>query len=113
METHGIGTMKIKLGSLNFTWEMYVVPISDDVLLGCDIVDEMDITINVKKGIQLDGQWINCEVNRNTDDQVAMAVLTENVTVHPNSEIILSGKSKKLLIPDTQYYSQLGKTTEK
>lgn len=68
METHGIGTMKIKLGSLNFTWEMYVVPISDDVLLGCDIVDEMDITINVKKGIQLDGQWINCEVNRNTDD---------------------------------------------
>ena len=68
METHGIATMKIKLGSRNFTWEMYVVPIIDDVLLGCDIVDEMDITINFKKGILLDGQWINCEVNRNTDD---------------------------------------------
>ena len=103
METHGIAIMKIKLGSRNFTWEMYVAPISDDVLLGCDVVDEMDITINFRKGIQLDGQWINCEVERKTDDQVARVVLTENITVPANSEIILSGKSKNPEVIDTRY----------
>ena len=93
METHGIATMKIKQGSRNFTWEMYVAPISDDVLLGCDVVDEMDITINSRKGILLGGQWINCEVEIKTDHQVARVVLTENIAVPTNSEIILSGKS--------------------
>ncbi|VDI50044.1 Hypothetical predicted protein [Mytilus galloprovincialis] len=33
------------------------------VCLGCcDVLDEMDITVNSRKGIQLNGKWIECEV---------------------------------------------------
>ncbi|CAC5399667.1 unnamed protein product [Mytilus coruscus] len=56
METHGITNMNVKLGNHEFSWEMYVAPIGDSILLGCDIVDELDITINSKNGIQVDGK---------------------------------------------------------
>jgi hypothetical protein len=44
-----------------------VAPIGDSVLLGCDIIDEKDITINSKRRLQLGGQWICCETERCTD----------------------------------------------
>ncbi|CAC5381234.1 unnamed protein product [Mytilus coruscus] len=67
--------------------DIYVAPIGDSVLLGCDIVDALDITINSKKGIQVDGKWLECYTERKVDDQIARVVLTENVTVPINSEI--------------------------
>ncbi|VDI39051.1 Hypothetical predicted protein [Mytilus galloprovincialis] len=60
METHGIAMMNVKLGNHEFSWDMYIAPIGDSILLGCDIVDELDITINSKKGIHVDGKWIEC-----------------------------------------------------
>jgi len=92
MDTDGITTVDVQIGDHNFKWDMYVAPIGDNVLLGCDIVDEMNITINSKKGIQIDGNWINCDVERRTDDKIARVQLAENVTVPANSEIILPGK---------------------
>lgn len=49
MHTHGVATMDVQIGGKIFPWEMYVAPIGDDILLGCDIVDEVDITINSKR----------------------------------------------------------------
>ncbi|CAC5363136.1 unnamed protein product [Mytilus coruscus] len=71
METHGITTMNVKLGNREFSWEMYVAPIGDSILLGCDIVDELDITINSKKGIQVEGKWIEYYTERKVDDKIA------------------------------------------
>ena len=34
--------MSVELGHKHFMWEMYIAPIGDDFLLGCDMVDELD-----------------------------------------------------------------------
>ncbi|VDH93359.1 Hypothetical predicted protein [Mytilus galloprovincialis] len=103
METHGITNMNVNLGNHEFSLEMYVAPIGDSILLGCDIVDELDITINCKKGIQVDGKWIECYTERNVDDQIARVLLTENVIIPVSSEIILSGGSCNINFIDTAY----------
>lgn len=103
MATHGMATMSVELGHKHFTWEMYIAPIGDDFLLGCDMVDELDITINSKRGIQIDEKWIECDVERETDEKLARVVLTENVTIPANSEIILSGRTERSEIIDTRY----------
>lgn len=68
--------MNVKLRNQSFSCEMYVAPIGDSILIGCDIVDELDITINSKKGIQVDGNWIECYTERKVDDQRAIVLLT-------------------------------------
>ncbi|VDI06074.1 Hypothetical predicted protein [Mytilus galloprovincialis] len=103
METHGIAMMNVKLGNHEFSWDMYIAPIGDSILLGCDIVDELDITINSKKGIHVDGKWIECYTERKVDDKIARVVLTENVTVPANSEKILFGGSYNTDAIDTRY----------
>ncbi|CAG2247043.1 unnamed protein product [Mytilus edulis] len=45
MGIHGIAMMNVKLGNHEFSWDMYIAPIGDSILLGCDIVDELVITI--------------------------------------------------------------------
>ncbi|VDI32870.1 Hypothetical predicted protein [Mytilus galloprovincialis] len=103
METHGIAMMNVKLGNHEFSWDMYIAPIGDSILLGCDIVDELDITINSKKGIHVDGKWIECYTERKVDDKIARVVLTENVTVPANYEKILFGGSYNTDAIDTRY----------
>ena len=95
--------MSVELGHKQFTREMYIAPIGDDFLLGCNMVDELDITINFKRGIQIDEKWIDCDVKRETDEKLARVVLTENVTIPANSEIILSGRTERSEIIDTRY----------
>lgn len=56
-------------------------------------IDEKDITINSKRGLQLGGQWINCETNRRTDG-IARVRIKEALTIPGNSEIVISGKGE-------------------
>ncbi|CAC5378679.1 AZI1 [Mytilus coruscus] len=102
MGTKGIAAVTLTLGDSKFVWDVYVAAIGDDLLLGCDVLDEMDITVNSRKGIQLNGKWIECEVNRKSD-MIARVVLTENVTVPANSEMILFGGSDNTDAIDTRY----------
>ncbi|CAG2202544.1 unnamed protein product [Mytilus edulis] len=67
MGTKGVAAVTLTLGDSQFVWDVYVAPIGDDLLLGCDVLDEMDITVNSRKGIQLNGKWIECEVKRKSD----------------------------------------------
>ncbi|CAC5421647.1 unnamed protein product [Mytilus coruscus] len=62
----------------------------DDLLFGCDIMDEKDITINTRSGLEIQGHWVDCDVLRKSD-KVARVVLEETVTVPPHSEVILPG----------------------
>ena len=88
--------MSVELGHKQFTREMYIAPIGDDFLLGCNMVDELDITINSKRGIQIDEKWIDCDVERETEEKLARLVLTENVTIPANSEIIFVWLDRKI-----------------
>ncbi|CAG2189672.1 TPT1 [Mytilus edulis] len=64
MSATGITEIEMSLGPLRFTWPVYVAPLNDDLLLGCDIIDEMDITVNTKRGFQIKDIWYPCEVKR-------------------------------------------------
>ncbi|CAC5376478.1 unnamed protein product [Mytilus coruscus] len=79
-----------------------VTVMSDDLLLGCDIIDEKDITINTRRGLEIQGHWVDCDVLRKSD-KVARVVLKETVTVPPNSEVILSGYGINDECLDTRY----------
>ena len=59
-------------------------------MLGCDIIDEMDITVNTKRGIQVKDQWVECEIIRSHDTQGPMKVACA-VTVPAASEFIMTG----------------------
>jgi hypothetical protein len=45
------------------------------------------ITINTRRGLEVLGEWIECDVVRKMDT-LARVVLKETVTVPPNSEVI-------------------------
>lgn len=102
MATRGIAEVEMKLGNEIFTWPVYVAPIGDSILLGCDVIDEKDITINSKRGLQLGGQWINCETNRRTDG-IARVRIKEALTIPGNSEIVISGKGENREDISTQF----------
>ncbi|CAC5390989.1 unnamed protein product [Mytilus coruscus] len=53
LTTRGSREVKVDLGSETFKWPVYVAPIGNNMLLGCDIIDEMNITLNLKQGLQL------------------------------------------------------------
>ncbi|VDI27017.1 Hypothetical predicted protein, partial [Mytilus galloprovincialis] len=91
MTTRGIAQIEMKLGNEIFTWPMYVAPIGDNVLLGCDLIDEKDITINCKRGLQLNGEWIECQTTRQIDG-IARVRIKEAITIPANSEIIIAGE---------------------
>ena len=99
MTTYGTFDTNFKLGEFEFNWPVYVAPIGDDILLGCDIIDQMDITVNTKRGIQVKDQWVESEITRSHDtvgpEKIARAVtapalsefiMTANCSVKPNDD---------------------------
>ena len=90
MTTCGTIDVDFKLGEYEFTWPVYVAPIRDDILLGCDIIDEMDITVNTKRGIQVKDQWIECEIIR-SHDTLGPVKIARAVTVPASSEFVITG----------------------
>ncbi|CAC5373041.1 unnamed protein product [Mytilus coruscus] len=104
MKTLGVAEVSVEIGPLNFLWSIYVAPIGDDLLLGCDVIDEKDITINTKRGLEIQGVWIDCDVQRRSDN-VARILLKETVTIPPNSEVILEGHGVNCETIDTRYGS--------
>ena len=89
MTTCGTFDASFRLGEFEFEWPVYVAPIGDDVLLGCDIIDEMDITVNTKRGIQVKDQWVECEIIR-SHDNVGPVRIARAVTVPALSEFVMS-----------------------
>ena len=51
MTTSGVADIKIQINLLKFEWPIYVAPIGDDLLLGCDVIYDKDITINTRRGL--------------------------------------------------------------
>ena len=88
MKTCGIAEVEFSIGDYSFIWLVYVAPIRDDLLLGCDLIDEMNITVNTKRGIQIEDKWIDCEVIR-SHDSTAQVKVSRAVTVPANSEFIM------------------------
>jgi hypothetical protein len=52
--TSGVADIKIQIGLLKFEWPIYVASIGDDLVLGCDVIYDKDITINTRRYIILE-----------------------------------------------------------
>ena len=89
MSTTGIANVNMTIGGNCFTWPVYIAPISDEMLLGCDVIDELDITVNTrsKEAIQIGGQWIKCEVNRIRDKFELGCCVLRHYLDHDENEI--------------------------
>ena len=64
--------------------------IRDEILLGCDVIDAMDITVSTKRGIQIKDSWVDCEVIR-VQENSGKVKISRAVTVPASSEFIMSG----------------------
>ena len=69
IESKGVVYVLFLLGTSKFTWPVHVAPIADNLLLGCDLFHEKNINLNSRQGLQLNGEWISCEVTRNLEPQ--------------------------------------------
>ena len=90
MKIYGITDVEFKIGEYNFTCPVYVAPIRDEILLGCDVIDAMDITVSTKRGIQMKNTWVDFEVIRVQENSGKVKV-SRAVTVPASSEFITSG----------------------
>ena len=61
MVTSGVIVTNLKLGNTTIEWPVYVASIKDQILLGCDIFDALDLTLTCKGGLKVKGEWIECE----------------------------------------------------
>ena len=101
METQGMVKLPLNLGGHQFEWDVYLAPITDDLLLGCDIIDELDLTLNTSEGLGLNGKWIPCTVDRRLN-QVSRVQLKETVTIPASSKFLTTGK----IIGESSFTSQ-------
>lgn len=100
----GVADVSVVIGPLEFEWSIYVAPIGDELLLDCDIIDEKDITINTRTGLEIQGKWLDCDVHRRSD-KIARVLLKANTCIPPNAEVILQGFSYNSEVLDTRYAS--------
>ena len=102
MRSRGIVRVPLKLGEEEFAWPVYIAPIADELLLGCDLLDAKDITINCRKGLMINGKWISCDVTRHLD-RTAKLFITKTITIPAESEIIATGKIDYPKLIDAEY----------
>ena len=92
MKTNGVADVEIQLGGQSYKWPVYVAPIGDDLLLGCDFIYAQDMTVNTRRGLEVNGKWIECEVDRKPES-ISRVTLRRSVTIPANCEFLVTGKS--------------------
>lgn len=100
MRTSGTVQVKLIMGNEEYVVNMHVAPIADDLFLGCNFLDEHDVTINARRGLEIRGKWVDCLVNRK-HDKISRVLASETTTIPPSSEALILGKSKNSQLIDT------------
>ena len=52
MTTSSVADVIIQIGLLKFEWPIHGQPNGDDLLLDCDVINDKDITINTRRGLE-------------------------------------------------------------
>ena len=92
----------IIIGNNHLKWPVYIAPIQDDILLGCDLFDAYDMTLSMKSGLLVNGEWIECEIVR-SPSKLARIYLSEDTTIPPYTELLTMGKMDKRSFLDHTY----------
>lgn len=88
------------MGDEEYVLDMSVAPISDDLLLGCDFLDEHDVTINTRRGLEVKEKWVDCLVDKK-QNKVSIVLVSEATTIPPSSEALILGKTENSQLIET------------
>ena len=102
IKTSGKLLTDIIIGNNHLKWPVYIAPIQDDILLGCDLFDAYDMTLSMKSGLLVNGEWIECEIVR-SPSKLARIYLSEDTTNPPYTELLTMGKMDKRSFLDHTY----------
>ena len=81
-----IGPLSIALGKYMLNEVIYVAPISDDILLGVDLLRKHHAEINILKStLSLQGQNISMTSEGETDTSVSVVTVQKTVNIPPRS----------------------------
>ena len=64
LDAAGVAELDFTIEGHVFHWSMYIAPISDSLLLGCDILDAYNWSVNSRLGLLIRNLWVPCEVTR-------------------------------------------------
>ncbi len=75
-----------------------MAPISDDFLLGSDILDEFNLTVNIRRGVLKDGKWVKCEPAEEPNQVCKLRLVEETVILAKHSlyHLIWKGMIKRI-----------------
>ena len=105
---HGVIDLEFFINDLPFTWPVYVAPIADGLLLGCDILDAHDWTLSSRRGLLVGDTWVDCEVTRRPVDLRRVVLKVDApLILPPQHEVMMS-----LPFPDFSLTSERFAVTE-
>ena len=56
------------MDGVTYTWTAFVVPISEDVLIGYDFLYHFDCVLEARRGLKINGKFVNCELAGHVPD---------------------------------------------
>ena len=101
MDVIGQVTLQIEIASRIFTWDAYVAPIQDDVLIGFDFLYHFDCVLEMRRGLKIGGSWIDCDLS-GRHVIVARVALQSPAVIPAQSEILTTGLVEKDIVDPCQ-----------
>ena len=89
LDVNGLATVQIEISNTVFTWDVYVAPIHDDVLIGYDFLYHFDCVMEARRGLRIDGLWIDCVISGDT--KIGRVTLQSSIVVPANCEMLTAG----------------------
>ncbi|KAL7872017.1 hypothetical protein SRHO_G00070000 [Serrasalmus rhombeus] len=86
--------VNFQLGTRNFTWEVYVAPIRDHVLLGLDLLRAVNVTIYASGKAFIENELLPAKIvgGEGPDYHMARVLLEKDTTLPPECECLVWGE---------------------
>lgn len=102
MKSQGITDVELVINGNTYIWHMYVAPIGDDLLLGADFLEEHGVTVNMRWGLKIKDERVQCE-NEKRPSWLGQVSLPEPWTIPTNHESQLTIPKEEDFHSPSQY----------
>ena len=87
LEVKAYVTVGFDIAGVTYTWTAFVVPISEDALLGYDFLYHFDCVLEARRGLKINGKFVNCELAGHVPD-VNRVCLKSDTIIPARSEAV-------------------------
>ena len=94
LSLHGMGVahVSMRVSQIEFKWHVHVAPITDNLLLSCDVLDALDMQVSPRRGLWVKDRWLPCEVSRKPCGKTLVpVVLQEGTEIPAHHELVTWG----------------------